>query len=137
MRTAIDASQAIRPWVMAVIREARATRGHVRRTRARSAGVRRDTLALIVRGMSLRGMRLLSGGSDGHEVDASLAGLVGAILVAQHVCLACLATKVDRPKVEIVRAMGRMAGTIRISVDRDEACSACGSAGPVYSLKRD
>jgi hypothetical protein len=72
-----------------------------------------------------------------HEVDASLAGLVGAILVEQHICLACLAIKVGRPKVEVVRAMGRMAGTIRISVNRAELCSACDSSGPVYSLKRD
>jgi hypothetical protein len=69
-------------------------------------------------------------------VDTSLAGIVGAILLEQPVCLACLALKAERPKVEIVRVMGRMAGTIQISVDRGEPCGACGNGGPVYSLKR-
>jgi hypothetical protein len=136
MPTAIDESLATCAWVRGVVGEARATHGRVRETRTRSASVRRDAVALVVRGMTLRGMRGLTGGSDGPEVETSLAGIVSTILLEQPACLACLAIKTERPKVEIVRVLGRMAGTIQISVDRREPCGACGNGGPVYSLKR-
>ena len=136
MPNAIDDSLATREWVSAVIRKARATRGRVHETLTTSASVRGDAIALIARGMVLRGKRRLTGGSDGFEVETSLAGIVSTILLEQPVCLACLALRCERPKVEIVRVLGRMAATIRISVDRGEPCGACGNGGPVYSLKR-
>ena len=108
--------------------------GQVRQTRTSRWRHVATRSPLIVRGLALRGVRLLSAAATLTSVVAAHAGLVAHLVEHPSV------SRVSPPR-PAVRSRGRprdgpMAGTIRISVTATRPAAPCGSAGPVYSQKR-
>ena len=65
----------------------------------------------------------------------TLAAVIVPLIVEHPACLLCLSAKVGETKLTTLRAIERIARSLRL--EHGGACRSCGSElGPVYSLSR-
>jgi hypothetical protein len=103
--------------------------------RAISREIRTDSLVLGVRAREVRHAPRLCGGSEPDE--AILAARIVSVILERPTCLTCLAPKVGAPALSIVRTIESIGQTVKVEVEHDQRCRACGSdLGPTYSLRR-
>jgi arginyl-tRNA--protein-N-Asp/Glu arginylyltransferase len=69
--------------------------------------------------------------------DAKLVGLIVSMILERPTCLRCISVKIKATKLDTLRAMKRIVGTVPAEMHVGERCRVCGSTlGPVYVAAR-
>ena len=65
--------------------------------------------------------------------DAKLVGLIVSMIVERPTCVRCISARIEATKLDTLRAMQRIAGTVPAEMRTGESCRVCGSTrDPVY-----
>jgi hypothetical protein len=69
--------------------------------------------------------------------DAKLVGLVVSMILERPTCLRCLSARINATKLDTLRHMRRIVGSVPVEMQAGERCRACDSTlGPVYVAAR-
>jgi len=69
--------------------------------------------------------------------DAKLVGLIVSMILERPTCLRCVSSRIEATKLETLKAMRRMVGTVPAEMRIGEPCRVCGSTlDPVYLASR-
>ena len=69
--------------------------------------------------------------------DAKLVGLIVSMILERPTCLRCISSRIEATKMDVLRAMQRIAGTVPAEMRVGDPCQVCGSTlQPVYLASR-
>ena len=69
--------------------------------------------------------------------DAKVVGLIVSMILERPTCLRSVSSKIEATKLDTLRAMRRMVGTVPAEMRIGEPCRVCGSTlDPVYLASR-